>query len=113
MRLENKKILITGGGSGIGLELARGLAEANDVVIAGRSTNKLQAARNANSRLRPVQLDVTSEDSAATVIDWLRSDIGGLDLLVNSAGVMNGGDLTAPDAGTTSADELAVNLEGV
>lgn len=43
MQLENKKVLTTGGGSGIGLALVRRLAEANDVVIAGRSTSKLQA----------------------------------------------------------------------
>ena len=38
MKLENRRILITGGGSGVGLELARQLADANDVVIAGRTT---------------------------------------------------------------------------
>jgi uncharacterized oxidoreductase len=112
MKLEHKRILITGGGSGIGLELARRLAHANDVVIAGPTTTKLQCARAANPKLRPVELDVTSERSAAEVIDWLESDFGGLDLLVNNAGVMNGGDLTAPDSGTTSAEELAVNLGG-
>jgi uncharacterized oxidoreductase len=106
MRLKNKKILITGGGSGIGLALAGRLADANDVVIAGRSTHRLQAALHANPRLRPIQLDVTSEDSAAAVIDWLRSDVRGLDVLVNSACVMDGGDLTAPGAATKSAKSL-------
>ena len=64
MKLENRRILITGGGSGVGLELARRLADANDVIIAGRTTSKLDAARAANRRLRVAQLDVTSEDSA-------------------------------------------------
>jgi short-subunit dehydrogenase involved in D-alanine esterification of teichoic acids len=40
------------------------------------------------------------------VIDWLRSDVRGLDVLVNSAGVMDGGDLTAPGAATKSAKSL-------
>ena len=59
-----------------------------------------------------MQLDVTSDDSAAAVIDWLRSDFGGLDLLVNSAGYMSSGDLGAPCAATTSGNELDTNLGG-
>ena len=112
MKLEGRKVLITGGGSGIGLELARCLAEANDVVIAGRSTSKLQLAHDEDPRLRPVQLDITSEASAAGVLGRLRSSLGGLDLLVNNAGYMSSGDLTAPDADAATAEELAINLGG-
>jgi uncharacterized oxidoreductase len=50
VRLDQRKILITGGGSGIGLELAKALAPANDVVIAGRDVGKLERAR----RLHPL-----------------------------------------------------------
>jgi NAD(P)-dependent dehydrogenase (short-subunit alcohol dehydrogenase family) len=60
MKLEGKKVLITGGGSGIGLELAHRLADANDVVIAGGSTHRLGIAHERDPRLRPIQLDVTS-----------------------------------------------------
>ena len=112
MKLQNRRILITGGGSGIGLELARHLADVNDVVIAGRNISKLDAARGANQRLRVAQLDVTSEDSARSVIEWVESDLGGLDVLFNNAGVMLGGPLSAPDAATTSVEELEVNLGG-
>jgi short-subunit dehydrogenase involved in D-alanine esterification of teichoic acids len=112
MKLADKRILVTGGGSGIGLELARRLAADNRVVIAGRSTRKLFSAREDDPRLRPVQLDVTSEASATEAIDRIRSDLGGLDLLVNNAGVMIGGPLTAPDAAASQAQELAVDLEG-
>jgi short-subunit dehydrogenase involved in D-alanine esterification of teichoic acids len=44
LKLEPKKILFTGGGSGIALELARRHAEANKVVIAGRDEAKLERA---------------------------------------------------------------------
>src|SRR5262245_52127663 len=112
MRLEGKRILITGGASGIGLELAARLSEGNEVVIAGRSTARLAAAQQRHPRLRPVELDVTSEASASTVVEWLVTEYGGLDLLVNSAGVMVGGALTDPSVGAAAAHELAVNLEG-
>jgi uncharacterized oxidoreductase len=112
MKLENRRVLITGGGSGVGLELARQLVDANDVVIAGRTTAKLDAARAANPTLRVAQLDVTSEDSASSVIEWLESNLGGLDVLVNNAGVMRGGPFSAPDAATSSVEELEVNLGG-
>ena len=58
------------------------------------------------------QLDVTSEDSARSVIEWAESNLGGLDVLVNNAGVMRGGPLSAPDAATTSVEELEINLGG-
>jgi uncharacterized oxidoreductase len=112
MRLENKRILITGGGSGIGLELARQLADANDVVIAGRTTSKLHAARADDPRLRVAQLDVASENSASRVIEWLESDLGRLDVLVNNAGVLRGGPVAAADAATGAAEELGINLGG-
>jgi uncharacterized oxidoreductase len=112
MKLEDKTILITGGGSGIGLELARRLADANHVIIGGRSTSRLRAAHESDPRLRAVALDVTSEASAASVIDRIRDEYGRLDVLVNNAGFMSDGDLGAPGAEGSIAAELAVNLEG-
>ena len=112
MKLKNRRILITGGGSGVGLALARQLADANDVVIAGRTTTKLDTARAANRTLRSAQLDVTSEDSACRAIEWVESNLGGLDVLVNNAGVMRGGPLSAPDAAGTSVEEMEINLGG-
>jgi uncharacterized oxidoreductase len=112
MKLEGKRLLITGGASGIGLELASRLADDSDVVIAGRSTGRLATACQRYPQLGAVQLDVTSEASAANVIDGLANDLAGLDLLVNSAGVMIGGAVTDPSIAATAAEELAVNVEG-
>ena len=48
MKMVGQTILITGGTSGIGLELARQLCHANTVIVTGRDANKLQSvARNA------------------------------------------------------------------
>jgi uncharacterized oxidoreductase len=107
MRLEGKKILITGGGSGIGLELARRLAQTNTVVIAGRDESKLEVARTEMPALRTRRLDVTSEEDAQRAIEWISAELGGLDLLVNSAGVIGGNTLSDPGAA-----EVETNLIG-
>jgi uncharacterized oxidoreductase len=99
MNLEGKTILITGGGSGIGLELARRLAVANQVVIGGRDEAKLERARVATPALGTLRLDVTSEEEARRAVAWLSSELDGLDFLVNNAGLLRGYALSSPECG--------------
>jgi uncharacterized oxidoreductase len=113
MNLSGKRILITGGGSGIGLELARRLAENNWVVIAGRDTDRLARAEAEIPSLSVRRLDVTSESQARETIEWLQNGLGGLDLLVNNAGLLRGYSLTEGDAATKAAADVEVNLLGV
>lgn len=112
MNLNGKKILITGGGSGIGLELARRLAGANEVVIAGRDEAKLERARAQAPALRTIRLDVTSENEAQEAVRSAGGDLGGLDLLVNSAGVMGSYGFSSRVAAAKSVEEVEVNLSG-
>jgi uncharacterized oxidoreductase len=97
MKLEGKTILITGGGSGIGLELGCRLAVANEVVIGGRNEAKLELARVETPALRTLRLDVTSEEEARRAVAWLSSELDGLDLLVNNAGLLRGYALSSPE----------------
>jgi uncharacterized oxidoreductase len=112
MNLEGKTILITGGGSGIGLELARLLAVANKVVIGGRDEAKLDRARVETPALRTLRLDVTSEEEARRAVAWLSSELGGLDLLVNNAGLLRGYALSSPGCDTNAVEDVEVNLLG-
>lgn len=80
--------LVTGGGSGIGLETARLLVKRGwSVAIVGRSQAKLDAARAA---LGPAavsfQADLADTDQAATIIDRCVEKFGRLDALINNAG---------------------------
>ncbi len=112
MKLDGKKILITGGGSGIGLELAGRLAGTNQVVIAGRDEARLERARTEFPALGTRRLDVTSEAEAQGVFERLTSELGGLDLLVNNAGLLRGYGLSADEAETKAVEDLHVNVLG-
>jgi uncharacterized oxidoreductase len=113
MRLAGKTVLITGGGSGIGLELARRLAGANRVVIAGRDEAKLERARAQTPALQTIRLDVTSEIEARDALTKVADELGGLDLLVNNAGLLRSYRLSSADAAVETLADIEVNLLAV
>ncbi len=110
MDLKNRVILVTGGGSGIGLELARQLgAHGNQVVVCGRDSRKLEAAVN-GSAIRAIQGDVTSAADQARILSTIEQEHGRLDLLVNNAGVFNAYDFASdPDTLDRIETEIAIN----
>jgi uncharacterized oxidoreductase len=112
MELAGKKILVTGGGSGIGLELARRLAARNQVVIAGRDEERLERARADTPALHARGLDVTSEDHARDAIAWIEDELGGLELLVNNAGLLRSYGLTDADTAERTDEDFEVNVLG-
>ena len=107
MNLAGKRVLITGGGSGIGADLARGFAAAGaEVVIAGRRRDALEAiARKTGARA--VQADVTDEAS----VTRLFAEAGPCAIVIANAGAAE----SAPFAKTSLAQwqaMLGVNLTG-
>ncbi len=92
MKYENKVVIITGGGSGIGKETARSfLAEGAKVVINGRREDVLQkTARELDSsgeRIRIVAGSIANKDVAAKIVATAVEAFGGVDILVNNAGI--------------------------
>lgn len=92
--LAGRTALVTGGNGGIGLGMARGLAEAGAAVaIAGRNADKgRQACRQLETlgaRTRFLPLDVTDESACRAVMAEAADTFGGLDILVNNAGTAN------------------------
>ena len=86
-----KKIaLVTGGGSGIGANVAISLAKDGwDVVIAGRRKEVLDelVAQNPSLRLFAIPADVSDEKSVIALMEEMLAKFGRLDLLFNNAGV--------------------------
>lgn len=111
MRLDQRKILITGGASGIGFALAKALASTNTVVITGRDSRKLEWAQKELAEIRTVRFDVASENDTQAAVKWMADDLGGIDLLVNCAGVRLSQSLeTTTDR--TMTEEIATNFLG-
>jgi len=87
--LKNKLALITGGGAGIGLEIARCMIVAGArVVITGRTESKLIAAVKelGSSALYRIH-DVTAHSTHEALIRELEENVGNIDILVNNAGI--------------------------
>ena len=103
--------LVTGGSSGIGLAIARMLRdEGYDLTLAARKPDRLQAAAAA-LQAHAVQADVSREEDCARLVESHRDAHGGLDVLVNSAGLGIAG--TVADTATKHFDlQLGVNLRG-
>ena len=92
--LKGKRVLITGGGSGIGLSIARKcIEEGATVVITGRNENKLKDAliEIDDSKLKLLKWDHSQVSQNKNKIEEAESLLcGEIDILVNNAGVMDG-----------------------
>ena len=83
MNLTGKRVLITGGGSGAGENLALGFAAAGaEVVITGRRLAMLEAVAARSPAIRVVQADVTDEASVAAMF----RAAGACDIVIANAG---------------------------
>jgi NAD(P)-dependent dehydrogenase (short-subunit alcohol dehydrogenase family) len=107
-RLKGKIALVTGAGSGIGLATARRLADEGAVVVAGLLD---ETQRPAVAGLDALLLDVRSEADWGRALRHVATAHGGLDVLVNSAGIHRPG--TAEDTTAELWGEImAANLWG-
>ncbi len=90
MKQSNNTVLITGGGSGIGLALAKKFMEKdNTVIITGRNLSKLVKVQAEFPKIHIVQSDVTDEKDVESLANQVEKNFGGIDILINNAGIMN------------------------
>lgn len=112
-RLEGKRAIVTGGGAGIGRAIAQRLAdEGARVLVADLDADAAgTVAAELGGDARGRRVDVTSEDDVAALVAAAVEAWGGLDVMVNNAGIGVAGPVTET-SGEDWARIMAVNLTG-
>lgn len=119
MKLNDLKIIVTGGAAGMGAHFAKRLAEAGAKVAVGDVNEKLLAELPSTIKTR--KLDVSNEADISAFVEWANTELGGLNGLINNAGILRDGLLVKKDKTTGEITKLtkdkwdavlAVNLTG-
>jgi NAD(P)-dependent dehydrogenase (short-subunit alcohol dehydrogenase family) len=118
MRLEDRVVVITGGGRGIGAATARAIADEGGTVVIGDMLEAdgdatAAAIRAAGGSAIFVKTDVTQEVDCARLAQTAVERFGGLDTVICCAGILQGAMLQAEDLEPSTFDRvLAVNTRG-
>jgi NAD(P)-dependent dehydrogenase (short-subunit alcohol dehydrogenase family) len=90
--LDDKVAIVTGGGSGIGKQMAHGLAEAGaELVLCARKVERCEeAAAEMPTRALALPCDVSDEESVSAMVARTVHEFGRVDILVNNAGTVWG-----------------------
>ena len=126
MKLSDLKIIVTGAAQGMGAHFAVRLAEAGAQVAAGDVKEDglaalAEQARGLPGRVHTRKLDVASEGEVGEFVEWANDAMGGLNGLINNAGILRDGLLVKKDRATGAVTKLtkeqwdaviAVNLTG-
>ena len=107
--MEGKTAIVTGGGAGIGRAIAFSLAAAGcDVGVIGLTIESLQKVAadiaTAGRRGFAAVADVVDPDAVRLAMDELASELGGLHVLVNCAGIHEAWNFGKPQRGRLAAD---------
>ncbi|WP_337043464.1 SDR family oxidoreductase [Emticicia sp. 17c] len=110
--LTGNTILITGGSSGVGLELARRLsAQNNTVLICGRSKTKLEEAQRLFPAIQTFVCNIASENECSLLFDWIKTHHPACNILINNAAIVYQTDfLNDPEAIAKAYEEFQTNM---
>ena len=109
MSLGGHRVLITGGGTGLGADLARGFAAGGaEVLVVGRRQGPLDEVADGDARVAALGADVTQEADVARMFD----EAGQVDIVIANAGAAESAPLTKTDIDLWER-MIAVNLTGV
>lgn len=112
MHFDGKRVVITGGSSGIGLAMARAFADqGGTVTITGRTESRLQQAASSHPAISGVVCDVANDEQVIALRDAVESQ-GGVDILINNAGVLLAFDVTKEFALESQLHEIGIDAAG-
>lgn len=113
MKLSGNTVLITGGGTGIGLAMAvRFLNAGSKVIIIGRRAEKLQEAQQKHPGLITKVCDISDENERKALFAWVAATYPEINILINNAGIQRPINLSkAGDDWSKYRSEVATNFE--
>ncbi|VAX03233.1 hypothetical protein MNBD_GAMMA19-676, partial [hydrothermal vent metagenome] len=89
MKIINKRIVITGGTSGIGYEMVRYLCPDNEMIVVSRNTNKLNELSQKFGGITTYQADLSKTGDTETIADIIVKRYESIDILINNAAVQH------------------------
>ncbi len=112
-RFEGKLAVVTGAGQSIGLKTAKAFVdEGAKVILVGRTAAKIEAAAaSLGENAIPYTMDIGVEADWLTLVEYIKSNFGEMDYLVNNAGIIPGKSIKEMDLDTFKEVER-INLEG-
>ena len=111
MKLSGNKILITGGGTGIGLGLTeRFIKEKNTVIICGRRESALQEAAEKFPSVITKTCDLSIEADRIGLYNWISKNHPDLNVLLNNAGIQNWMSITDSGFYQKATEEITINV---
>ncbi|RNL90391.1 SDR family NAD(P)-dependent oxidoreductase [Sinomicrobium pectinilyticum] len=112
MAITTNTILITGGSSGLGLEMAKRFSQlGNKVIICSRSAVKLSAARQQFPDLITYPCDISQPKDCGLLKKWLEQNYPETNILINNAGIVHKTDfITDGEVVEKAEKELSTNL---
>jgi uncharacterized oxidoreductase len=113
MKMTGNTILITGGGSGIGRDLARRFrALGNTVIVAGRRKEALEETTAGGDRMHAMILDIEDPEAITAFAERVVAEHPALNVLINNAGIMRRENLTRTRDLRDAEETIATNLLG-
>jgi uncharacterized oxidoreductase len=112
MKISNNKILITGGGSGIGLGLTeRFVKENNVVIICGRRESLLKDVSKKYPSVMTRRCDLSKANEREDLFKWISEEHSDVNVLINNAGIQQWMTLSDSDFFQRAKEEIAINIE--
>lgn len=115
----NKAAVVTGASSGMGAACVLDLVKAGmNVVPLARRENRLDEFKNSlppelKSKIHPIKCDVSNEADVIRAFKWVEENLGGVHVLVNSAGIYRTSDLTKKSDSSDIKDIIDTNVMGI